>query len=84
MSDRLSFLYPKHPYHGQFTPENLTFNANLQEFAQRIGYISALETGGHLTPAESFEEIRQLWKQLKRSAKHLGVAGNLLDGNNNL
>jgi hypothetical protein len=73
MSDRLNFLYPKYPYHGEFTPSNLVFNANLQEFAHRVGYICALETGGKLTPEESYQHIRLLWKDLKSSAKSLGV-----------
>ena len=33
-----SFLYPKGSYHGRITPnnpENLVFNANLQEFVTR-------------------------------------------------
>ena len=30
-----AFLYPRSKYYGEFTPENLVFDANLQEFAQR-------------------------------------------------
>ena len=33
------FLYPRGRYYGHVKPENLVFNANLQEFAQRISYI---------------------------------------------
>ncbi len=40
------FLMPRSKYHGEFTPQNLAFNANLQEFAQRVALICALETGG--------------------------------------
>lgn len=68
-----SFLYPRSRYRGQFTPEHLAFNANLQEFAQRISYICALETGGKLSPEEAYEKIRDSWKQLKRSKKDLGI-----------
>ena len=35
------FLNPQSRYWGEFSPQNLAFNANLQEFAQRIGYIAA-------------------------------------------
>lgn len=71
-----SFLYPRSRYRGQFTPEHLAFNANLQEFTQRISYICALETGGKLSPEEAYEKIRDSWKQLKRSKKALGIGTN--------
>ena len=68
-----SFLYSRNRYYGHFSPQDLAFNANLQEFSQRIGYICALETGGKLTSMEAYSQIRQLWKQLKKSKKELGI-----------
>ena len=65
------FLYPLSPYNGEFTPHRLLLNANLQEFAQRVGYLVALETGGKLSTEEAYAEIRKLWKQLKRTKKQL-------------
>lgn len=62
-----SFLYRRHRYCGQCKPEALVFNANLQEFAQRVSYISNLETAGKLSPQESYQQINALWEQLKRS-----------------
>jgi len=53
--------------------ENLVFNANLQEFAQRVSYICNLETAGKLSPEESYQQIRDLWEQLKRSEKQLRI-----------
>ena len=41
--DKDAFLFPRSPYHGKMKPENLVFNANLQEFAQRVSYICNLE-----------------------------------------
>ena len=67
------FLYPKARYRGVVKPENLVFNANLQEFSQRVSYISCLESGGKLTPEESYQEIKSLWKQLKQSKHQLGI-----------
>jgi len=67
------FLYPRGRYHGEFRPEHLVFNANLQEFAQRVAYVCALETGGKITPGQAYIEIKQLWKQLKRSKKQLEI-----------
>ncbi|NCJ05117.1 hypothetical protein GS597_01005 [Synechococcales cyanobacterium C] len=67
------FLYPRSTYRGNFTPENLVFNANLQEFAQKIGYICALETSGKVPPDAAYEEIKKLWKELKVSKRELGI-----------
>ncbi len=71
------FLYPRSQYYGAFSPETLAFNANLQEFAQKISYISALETGGKLSPEEAYTQVKCLWKQLKQSKKALGIGSNL-------
>jgi hypothetical protein len=76
MVDRSDFLNPRSRYHGALNPENLVFNANLQEFAQRVGLICGLQTNGKLSPEESYQQIHQLWKQLKRSKKALGVGQN--------
>ncbi|BAY12192.1 DUF7219 family protein [Calothrix sp. NIES-2098] len=67
------FLYPQYRYYGSFKPESLAFNANLQEFAQKVGYISVLETAGKLSPEEAYRQIKELWKQLKQSKKELGI-----------
>lgn len=73
MVDRSNFLYPRSRYYGQVKPENLVFNANLQEFAQRVSYICNLETAGKLSPEESYKQIKDLWEQLKRTKKQLGI-----------
>ncbi|MDJ0555390.1 MAG: hypothetical protein QNJ68_13295 [Microcoleaceae cyanobacterium MO_207.B10] len=67
------FLYPRSRYYGDFTPENLLFNANIQEFAQRVSLICGLETGGKISPEEAYDQIRVLWKDLKKSKKNLGI-----------
>lgn len=76
MVDRSEFLYPRSRYYGQVKPENLVFNANLQEFAQRVSYICNLETAGKISPEESYRRIKELWKQLKRSKKQLKIGEN--------
>jgi hypothetical protein len=73
MSKASEFLNPYQRYYGEFTPENLVFDANLQEFANRVGIISSLEKGGKISPKESFDQIESLWKQLKRSKQQLGI-----------
>ncbi|HHP7245087.1 MAG TPA: DUF7219 family protein [Elainellaceae cyanobacterium] len=65
------FLYPQGRYYGKFTPQNLAFNANLQEFANRVSLICGLETGGKVDPQEAYTEIKKLWKQLKESKSQL-------------
>ena len=67
------FLYQNNRYNGDFTPEHLIFNSNLQEFTQKISFICSLETAGKLTPEESYKQIKSLWKDLKRTKKQLGI-----------
>ena len=74
--DKNKFLYPRSRYYGQVKPENLVFNANLQEFSQRVNYICNLESNGKLSPEEAYNQIKALWKQLKRTKKQLGVSDN--------
>ncbi|MGK7938174.1 MAG: hypothetical protein AB4206_20610, partial [Xenococcaceae cyanobacterium] len=67
--DEYNFLHPHYPYRGKVKPENLVFNANLQEFAQKVSYICNLETGGKIPPEDAYKQIKSLWKQVKRSKK---------------
>ena len=71
--DKEDFLYPRSRYYGQVKPENLIFNANLQEFAQKVSYVCNLETNGKMSPEEAYERIKALWKQLKRTKKQLDI-----------
>jgi hypothetical protein len=71
-----NFLTVKYPYHGPLDPnhpEALLFDANLQEFAQKVGYISCLETSGKLPPDIAFQEVEELWKNLKDATESLGL-----------
>jgi hypothetical protein len=65
------FFNPKSSFRGEFTPENLAFDANLQEFANRISIICNLETGGRIPAEDAYKQIKQLWKQLKQSKAEL-------------
>ena len=71
--EKNKFIYPRNRYYGKFKPENLVFNANLQEFAQRVGYIYNLTNGGKLDPEEAFNRIEALWEQLERTKKQVGI-----------
>ncbi|MDF5719307.1 MAG: hypothetical protein PUP91_02205 [Rhizonema sp. PD37] len=71
--DKDEFLYPRSRYYGQVKPQNLIFNANLQEFAQKVGYITSLETSGKISSQEAYSQIKLLWKQLKHSKKELNI-----------
>ena len=68
-----AFIYQHRRYRGHWTPENLAFNANLQEFAERVSYITSLETNGKLSPQEAYASMRQLWQQLGSSHQQLGI-----------
>lgn len=70
--DKEAFIYARSTYRGEFTPQKLLFNANLQEFAQRVGIICSLETGGKITSEEAYREIKRLWKALKASWQNFG------------
>ena len=73
MTDLDNFLYPHSRYQGSVKPENLVFNANLQEFSQRVSYICGLQTNGKLNPNEAVQQIRSLWHQLQQSYQQLGI-----------
>lgn len=77
MTEKQAFLFPRSRYYGQVLPEKLVFNANLQEFAQRVSFIANLETGGKLSPEESYQQILVLWNQLEKSKKQLGIGEQL-------
>ncbi|MER3494658.1 MAG: hypothetical protein C4323_21885 [Mastigocladus sp. ERB_26_2] len=79
--DLSKFLYPHSSYRGQVKPENLVFNANLQEFAQKVSFIANLETSGKLAPEEAYSQIKMLWKQLKLSKKELKIGSQTLSNN---
>jgi hypothetical protein len=64
-------MFPRSRYYGKFTPENLIFNANLQEFSYQVSIICSLETGGKITPLEAHARIAELWQQLERSRANL-------------
>jgi hypothetical protein len=68
-----SMLYPRQRYQGEFSPANLAFDSNLQEFAQRVAYICSLENSGKITPDDAHHQIKALWKELNRSHRGLGV-----------
>ncbi|AGY56887.1 DUF7219 family protein [Gloeobacter kilaueensis] len=71
MTSKDEFFNPRASYHGEPTLGNIIFNANLQEFANRVSLICALETGGQLSAQEAYREIRGLWKKLKESKENL-------------
>lgn len=65
------FICPRSSYNGDFSPENLAFNANLQEFAIRVSLIAGLHTGGKMSSPDAYHQVKNLWHDLKRSKKHL-------------
>jgi hypothetical protein len=65
------FLAPYSRYRGEFSPQKLAFNSNLQEFAHRVSLICGLETGGKISSAQAYKDIKHLWKDLKASKKSL-------------
>ena len=65
------FSNPYYRYRGEVTPQNLAFDANLQEFANRVAIICNLENAGKIPPQDAYEKIRELWQQLEVSKENL-------------
>jgi hypothetical protein len=65
------FLYPTGRYYGEFSPQKLLFDANLQEFSHRVTIICALENGGKLPPLDAYNQIKALWQKLSNSRDNL-------------
>ncbi len=61
-------------YYGEFSPQNLAFNANLQEFAHRVKQIAVAQGQGRITDSEALRQIEQLWQELGRSRTGLGLS----------
>ena len=61
------FLCHNSTYYGQVKSKNLLFNSNLQKFTQKVSYICCLETGGKVSPENSFRQLKSLWKELKKT-----------------
>jgi hypothetical protein len=71
ISNKEEFIYPVGQYKGDFTPENVVFNANLQEFAQKVGLVCGLEANGKITPLDAYQKIKFLWDKLRESKENL-------------
>jgi hypothetical protein len=71
MSATTKCLFPQSRYYGTFTPENLMFNANLQEFSHRVSILCSLETGGKISSQEAYLQIEELWHRLEQSKRNL-------------
>lgn len=62
---KVNFLYPVSSYRGSVTDEAVIFNAKLQEFAQRVGFIANLYAGGKLPLEETYFKVESLWEDLQ-------------------
>jgi transcriptional regulator with AAA-type ATPase domain len=65
------FLNPLALYQGEPSLAQYMFNANLQEFANKVDLLCALQTGNKISAEDAYAEIRKLWKELKLSKKNL-------------
>lgn len=74
MDELQTFLCPRARYYGQVRPQNLLFNANLQEFAHRVSFIANLETAGKLSAQTAYKQIEDLWEQLESSKEQLEIS----------
>jgi len=68
-----SLLFPYARYSGSTHPEKLLFNANLQEFSQRVTYLCLLQSNGKISPDDVIVQIGELWGQLEQSKIQLNI-----------
>ena len=73
MINHASFINPHSHYYGEFTPENLKFHNEMEEFVQEANIISNLAGNGKMSLDQAFSEIEALWKQLIKSKEELGI-----------
>lgn len=71
MSTTTQHMFPRSRYYGEFTPENLLFNANLQEFSHRVSIICALQTGGKISTQEAYSQIAEMWQLIEKTKQTL-------------
>jgi len=57
----------------RISAEEMVFDANLAEFANRVQVICSLEALGHLSPKDAFARIKTVWKELRRSKQNLRI-----------
>ncbi|WP_416665860.1 DUF7219 family protein [Egbenema bharatensis] len=69
--DRLLYLH--NHCRDEFVPAHVIFNTSLQEFARRVEMICGLQAGGKITADAAYEQIHQLYQQLRKSREVLGV-----------
>jgi hypothetical protein len=79
MDELQAFICPRARYYGQVKPQNLVFNAKLQEFAHRVSFIANLETAGKLASQTAYEQTKDLWEQLESSKEQLEIGQQLVE-----
>jgi len=59
-------------YHGEdWTPQRLALHQNFETFAEKVGLIVALESGGKMSQERAYSEIRRYWDELRGSKINL-------------
>ena len=70
---RYGIVFPFGRHVGHFSPENLAFNANLQEFSLRVNQIVGFHDQGRLTADEALHQLERLWTEFKHSKSGLRI-----------
>jgi hypothetical protein len=59
-------------YRGDdWTPQRLALHQNFETFAEKVGLIVALESGGKMSQERAYSEIRRYWDELRGSKINL-------------
>lgn len=61
---------------NRFSPQTPLeqFERKLQYFAHRISIVTALETGGKLSPSQAFDMMESLWEDLESTGDEAFLA----------
>jgi isocitrate lyase len=69
--NKYDFIYQKSSYYGKATPENIEFNKKLQEYSQKLIYLSGFQTAGKISATSAYKQAEKLWQELEQTKKQL-------------
>lgn len=56
--------------------KSLAMISKIEAIVYSFRYICNLQTGGKIPPEQTYQQIKRLWKELKRSKKELAIGEN--------
>ena len=69
--DKQEFLFTMGAIPVDMSETDEMLATNIHRFSQQASFIEALMVGGKITPAEAMKRVKDLYKNLKATNKHL-------------